>query len=183
MVQNKTYIFQFVSCCWFGILASVRHADRESRRLFDSLFAGLSLSEGKSLSKAERRRKGLMNDRALIYGEVSVADGEIWPKSLIFPDLRRFYSCCSNEHEARPWMRGSCLWGVRSEGQNLLNFCTYSAQTTTNSNGAGNKHDDHQLSISSAAVLMIFAGGFFQLRHDTSRSGRRAGVQGGRGFL
>lgn len=51
-------------------------ADRESRRLFDSLFAGLSLSEGKSLSKAERRRKGLMNDRALIYGEAS-AEGRV----------------------------------------------------------------------------------------------------------
>ncbi|CAN0271988.1 unnamed protein product, partial [Scytosiphon promiscuus] len=47
--------------------------DRESRRLFESLFGGLSLSEGKSLSKAERRRKGLMNDRALIYGEVDFA--------------------------------------------------------------------------------------------------------------
>eukprot|EP00903_Cladosiphon_okamuranus_P012092 g11351.t1 len=48
--------------------------DRQSRRLFDSLFAGLSLSEGKSLSKAERRRKGLMNDRALIYGEVDFSN-------------------------------------------------------------------------------------------------------------
>ncbi|CAN0106555.1 unnamed protein product, partial [Hapterophycus canaliculatus] len=47
--------------------------DRESGRLFESLFAGLSLSEGKSLSKAERRRKGLMNDRSLIYGEVDFA--------------------------------------------------------------------------------------------------------------
>lgn len=45
--------------------------DRESKRLYESLFVGLSLAEGKSLSKAERRRKGLMDDRALIYGEVS----------------------------------------------------------------------------------------------------------------
>ncbi|CAM9418751.1 unnamed protein product [Ectocarpus sp. 4 AP-2014] len=47
--------------------------DRESKRLYESLFVGLSLAEGKSLSKAERRRKGLMDDRALIYGEVDFA--------------------------------------------------------------------------------------------------------------
>ncbi|CAB1109286.1 unnamed protein product [Ectocarpus sp. CCAP 1310/34] len=47
--------------------------DRESKRLYESLFVGLSLAEGKSLSKAERRRKGLMDNRALIYGEVDFA--------------------------------------------------------------------------------------------------------------
>ncbi|CBJ26518.1 conserved unknown protein [Ectocarpus siliculosus] len=47
--------------------------DHESKRLYESLFVGLSLAEGKSLSKAERRRKGLMDDRALIYGEVDFA--------------------------------------------------------------------------------------------------------------
>ncbi len=64
----RLILFFFLAC--FSPRRKSR-ADRESRRLFDFLFAGLSLSEGKSLSKAERRRKGLMNDRALIYGEAS----------------------------------------------------------------------------------------------------------------
>lgn len=45
--------------------------DQESGRVFDSLFADFSLSEGKSLSKAERRRTGVLADKGLIYGEVS----------------------------------------------------------------------------------------------------------------
>lgn len=47
-------------------------ADRDSRCMYDELFAGLSLSEGKSLSKTERKRRGLLNDKALIYGEVGL---------------------------------------------------------------------------------------------------------------
>lgn len=38
--------------------------------MYDALFADFSLSAGKLLSKAERKRTGLLDDKALIYGEV-----------------------------------------------------------------------------------------------------------------
>ena len=53
----------------------VTMADRDSRRMYDDLFAGLSLSEGKTLSKTERKRRGWLDDKALIYGEVGRRGG------------------------------------------------------------------------------------------------------------
>lgn len=81
--------------------------DRESRRLFDSLFAGLSLSEGKSLSKAERRRKGLLNDRALIYGEASGIEN--WAAAVSDGIVQSFF--CPVHGERRRKLGMGCFRG------------------------------------------------------------------------
>lgn len=63
-------------------------ADRDSRSMYDDLFAGMSLSEGKTLSKTERKRRGWLGDKALIYGEVGRRRGRS-------RKIRRFLCCCS----------------------------------------------------------------------------------------
>lgn len=67
-------------------LALLLAIDRESREMYNSLFVDLSLSEGKHISKTERKRRNLMHDKSLIYGEV--CEGSIALSSIRVP--RRF---------------------------------------------------------------------------------------------